>query len=69
MSPNSGIVAKYKLCPGCIPGYMLECLSQWSWLEIKLNTFCWSTIPQKQFIIIIILIIIKFKVDDVGSNK
>ena len=24
---------------------------QWSWLEIRLNAFCWSTTPQKQFII------------------
>ena len=30
-----------------------------SWLEIRLNTFGQSTIPQKQFIIIIIMIIIK----------
>ena len=30
-----------------------EDLWQCSWLEIKLNAFCWSTIPQKQFIIII----------------
>ena len=25
---------------------------QWSWVEIRLNEFCRSTIPQKQFIII-----------------
>ena len=30
-----------------------EDLWQWSQLEIRLNPFCWSTIPQKQFIIII----------------
>ena len=30
-----------------------EDLYQWSLLEIRLNTFCWSTIPQKQFIVII----------------
>ena len=35
-----------------------EDLWQWSWLEIKLNTFCRSIIPQKQFIVIIIIIII-----------
>ena len=35
---------------------------QWSRLEIRLNAFRWSTIPQKQFIIIIIIIIIKVKV-------
>ena len=33
-----------------------EDLWQWSRLEIRLNTFRWSTIPQKQFIIIIIII-------------
>ena len=33
-----------------------EDLWQWSQLEIRLNAFCWSTIPQKQFIIIIIII-------------
>ena len=26
-----------------------EDLWQWSWLEIRLNAFRWSTIPQKQF--------------------
>ena len=36
-----------------------EVLWQWSQLEIRLNTFCRSTIPQKQFIIIIIIIIIR----------
>ena len=34
-----------------------EDLSQWSCLEVRLNAFRWSTIPQKQFIIIIIIII------------
>ena len=34
-----------------------EDLWKWFQLEIKLNTFCWSTIRQKQFIIIIIIII------------
>ena len=34
-----------------------EDLWQWSRLEIRLNTFSQSTIPQKQFIIIIIIII------------
>ena len=28
---------------------------QWSWVEIRLNTFCRSTISQKQFIIIIMI--------------
>ena len=32
-------------------------LSLWSRLEIRLKAFCWSTIPRKQFIIIIIIII------------
>ena len=35
-----------------------EDLWQWPRLEIRLNAFRWSTIPQKQFIIIIIIIII-----------
>ena len=34
-----------------------EDLWQWSRLEIRLNTFRWSTMPPKQFIIIIIIII------------
>ena len=34
-----------------------EDLWQWSQLEIRLNAFCWITIPQKQNIIIIIIII------------
>ena len=38
-----------------------EDLWQWSWLEIRLNTFRQSTIPQKQFIIIIIIIIIPLR--------
>ena len=33
-----------------------EDLWQWSRLEVRLNVFCWSTIPQKQFIIIFIII-------------
>ena len=32
-------------------------IQQWSWLEIKLNAFRRSTIPQKHFIITIIIII------------
>ena len=38
-----------------------EDLWQWSLLEIRLNAFRWSTIPQKQFIIIIIIIIIMIR--------
>ena len=34
-----------------------EDLRQWSHLEIRLNAFRLSTLPQKQFIIIIIIII------------
>ena len=34
-----------------------EDLWQWSRLEIRLNAFRWSTVPQKQFIIIVIIII------------
>ena len=37
----------------------VEGLSQWSRLEIRLNAFRGSIIPQKQFIIIIIIIIIQ----------
>ena len=36
-----------------------EDLWQWSWLEIRLNAFHLSTIPQKQFIIIIIIFILR----------
>ena len=39
-----------------------EYLWQWSRLEIRLNAFCWSTIQQKQFIVIIIIIIIIIKI-------
>ena len=38
-----------------------EDLSQWSQLEIRLNAFRRLTIPQKKFIIIIIIIIWKEK--------
>ena len=38
-----------------------EDLWQWSRLEIKLNPFRWSTTPQKQFIIIINIIIVIIK--------
>ena len=31
-------------------------LRQWSWLKIKLNTFLQSTIPQKQFIVLVIFV-------------
>ena len=53
-----------RLCSGSNPARSVsgfcdsEDLWQWSWLEIRLNTFRWSTIPQKQFIIIFIIIII-----------
>ena len=39
-------------------------LWQWSWLEIRLNVFRWSTIPQKQFIIIYCLFKIKGNVNN-----
>ena len=48
-----------KLCRGSNPSPGVseiwdgEDLWQWPWLEIKLNAFHRSTIPQKQFIIII----------------
>ena len=38
-----------------------EDLWQWSQLEIRLNVFCQSSIPQKQFIIIIIIIRVQDK--------
>ena len=49
---------KLRFCAGSNPARCMseirngEDLWQWSRLEIRLNTFCWSTIPQKQFIII-----------------
>ena len=49
-------------CPSSNPIHGLseirdgEDLWQWSLLEIRLNAFCWSIIPQKQFIIIFIII-------------
>ena len=48
-----------RICPGSNPARRIseirdgEDLWQWSRLEIRLNTFRRSTIPQKQFIIII----------------
>ena len=52
-----------RLCAGSYPAHGVseirdgEDLWQWSRLEIRLNAFHQSTIPQKQFIIIIIIII------------
>ena len=49
---------KLRFCAGSNPARCMseirngEELWQWSRLEIRLNAFCWSTIPQKQFIII-----------------
>ena len=54
-----------RICAGSNPACSVseirngEDLWQWSRLEIRLNTFRQSTIPQKQFIIVIIIIIIK----------
>ena len=51
-----------RFCAGSNPAHGVsefcdvEDLWEWSWLEIRLNAFRWSTIPQKQFIIIIIII-------------
>ena len=48
-----------RFCTGSNPAHGVseihdgEDLWQWSWLEIRLKAFCQSTIPQKQFIIII----------------
>ena len=53
-----------RLCTGSNPACgMLEIrdgedLWQWSQLEIRLNVFRWSTIPQKKLILINIIIII-----------
>ena len=55
--------SELRFCPGSkfVCGVLEICdgedLWQWSRLEIRLNAFCRSTIPQKQFIIIIIIII------------
>ena len=43
-------------------------LWQWSWLEIRLNAFRWSTIPQKHFIIIYCLFKIKGNVNNKVSE-
>ena len=51
-----------RFCAGSNPALSVseirdgEDLWRWSWLEIRLNTFRQSTIPQKQFIIFIIII-------------
>ena len=56
--------AKLRFCTGLNPACgVLEIRNnedfwQWSQLEIRVNAFGWSTIAQKQFIIIIIIIII-----------
>ena len=48
---------KLRFCAGSNPAHGMskicdgEDLGQWSQLEIRLNTFCQSTIQQKQFII------------------
>ena len=44
-----------------------EDLWQWSRMEIRLNTFRWSTIPQKQFIIIIVVVIKAETIDSTDS--
>ena len=55
--------SELRFCAGSNPAHAVseirdgEDLWQWSRLEIRLNAFRWSTIPQKQFIIIIIIII------------
>ena len=54
----------FRFCAGSNPACGMseiqdgDDLWQCSWLEIRLNAFCWWTIPQKQFINIIIIIII-----------
>ena len=55
-SPTPGL----SFCTSSNPGHGLleicggENLWQWSWLEIRLKAFIWSTIPQIEFTIIII---------------
>ena len=55
-----------RFCAGSNPAHVVseirdgDDLWQWSWLEIRLNVFHWSTIPQKFIIIIIIIIITVF---------
>ena len=50
---------EFRFCAGSNPAHGLseirdgEYLRQWSWLKIRLNAFLRSTIPQKQFMIII----------------
>ena len=52
---------EYGFCTGSNPARGLleihdgEDLWRWSWLEIRVNAFRWSAIPQKHFIIIIII--------------
>ena len=52
-----------RFCAGSNPARGLSEIrdgeDQWSRLEIRLNAFCRSTIPQKQFFIIIVIIITK----------
>ena len=46
------VLRRFKSCSWCVGDCDGEDLWQWSRLEIRLNTFRRSTIPQKQFIII-----------------
>ena len=58
-------IPKLRFCAGPNPAWGMseihddENLCQWSGLEIRLNAFRRPTIPRKQFIIIIINIIIR----------
>ena len=57
---------EFRFCAGSNPACSVseigngEDLWQWSWLEIRLYAFLWSTITQKQLIITIIIIISSF---------
>ena len=53
--PWTQVLCRFKPCLRHVGGLLWWDLWQWPWLEIRLSTFRQSTIPQKQFIIIIII--------------
>ena len=71
------IKPELRFCTGSNPACSMmeihndEDLWQWSQLEIRLNAFHWSTIPQKQFIIIIIInsIGLLYAIDGTWTHK
>ena len=56
-SQNSGFAQAQTMLTVCWIFLIVRISDHGPGLEIRLNTFCQSTIPQKQFIIIIIIII------------